>query len=243
MPDVIWSGTTELVEQADSPEWRAAENITAISKHCGPYALCLSSCPVKGTVGTGDYDGMLVAEARVTRDRTGKGTLLITYAGVPSSILTVTVPPDEMEINWKDEDFALEEHPRYSEFDADPAWDKRYRDAIRLAMHGNTEEERADAATVVFESALAQELLDKLERGQTHFFLPVPEYIWATHYASLPALTVGGYIENPTGPVTAPAGYDWLRNPDKISWTGTWWKVTRSWRAGFDIDVDIYPVE
>jgi hypothetical protein len=235
MPEPQWFGTETLVEQAGSPQWDFGDTITATQVFKGPHALCLSSAPLKGTAGSGDFAGLLVSKATVVREKGGIGLLTITYEGwLISEGEGGQVPSDEVEIELIQQELAIEKHPKFSLIDTD---------GIRAA-HAYVDAKEDKEITQfdwLFQYEDTTELVRRLQRGQDHYVMYVPVYVWTSYYITEPFVDPGGYPEDPFGPATAPLGFEWLRAGDTLSFTGAFWKLTRRWIAGLEVDGYIYP--
>lgn len=225
----------QLYEQPDSPVWQFGERVTATQTFRGTYDLCLASAPARGALGTGDFTGGVVAAATVARERGGLGVLTIVYEGTTLGAWPggATVPADECEIEDNQQEFAIQKAPIFSELSFDDL------KAIQAFVDGD--DVTADVLEWIFDDELAQALVTKLQRGQTHFVLFPPVYSWTTHWLSEPAWDSGGYVEDPYGPVTPAMDVIWLRMGDKLSFNGSYWRLTRRWLGAYEWDEDIYP--
>lgn len=234
MAEPIWIGSEALQEQADSPHWEFSDKSKVTVRYRGPYTLCLSSAPRRGDFATGDYAGLLVSSAEVTKEKGGIGTLVIVYEGTLSG--DDKVPKDEIEIEMAQKEFSMEIHPLFEGLAED------LKNAVKSYINASTDEDRMAANGKIETSPAAIKLRDRMLRGQTHFVLFPPVYTWTLYSIAEPWADVGGYIEDPFGSVTAPIGYSWLRCADQLSWNGTYWKLERRWIASYEWDEEIYPV-
>lgn len=234
MPTLEWYGSTGLTQQNNSPHYTFAEKVTAVAVYRAPFALCLSSAPRRGMLGTGTFAGLLVESADVAKERGGIGVLTVTYTGKLAG--DTQVPVDDCEVDGTQEEFPLEEHPLFDALSSD------MKNAVKSYVAAQNDEERQKYDAKIAADATAELLRTKLLRRQEKFVLFPPVYIWTLHYLTQPAATTGGGIETPGGPITPPSGYSWLRCADKLRFTGTYWELTRKWIASFLIDSDIYPV-
>src|SRR5262245_56110105 len=115
MPSALWRGDNILVEQPGSPEWGFADQVTLKRVWRGPYALALSSAPLKGTLGTGLAAGMVVAKSKVTSEKGGIGLLVVEYeAGGSQPTQGSTLPANEAGIQLEKIDLSLKEVPPWS---------------------------------------------------------------------------------------------------------------------------------
>lgn len=118
--------------------------------------------------------------------------------------------------------------------------------------------------------ALALDLYKRFLRGETTFYLDGLTLTWSVFFWSVPGLDAGGYIQDPitegslpdyfwlvnadtgeqifdttllTNPDIWASGISWLRKSDKINYSRTWFKLTRTW-IGAPLghwDAGIYP--
>jgi len=240
---VIWRGSSVLEEQATSPEWERGDTVKATTIHKGPHALCLSSMPSKGALGGGSYAGLRVASSKVGKEKGGIGTLTVTYEGVLAT--DTDVPADEADVELTQQEFPLARHPRYAGlYDYDLEAAEKY-------VEAKTDSEKAEFSWVLTVDvpspeygALLAEYIDKLQKGRTHWVVFVPVYTSTSHYLVEPTVDPGGFPEDPYGTLTAPLGFVWLRQGDKLSGGGDgYYKLTRTWLAAYEWDEDLYPPE
>jgi hypothetical protein len=233
-----WFGTGALVEQAGSPSWEFGEEIRATTIYRGDYEIARASCPRKGALGTGDYAGLKVERAMATREKGGVGVLTITYAGIPTGEDENDVPEDEAEISYTDETIALEKHVAFADLDQD---DVR---AAYIYANAKTQQEINDTAWIFTEAYDGDDELQaltlRLLRGVENFLLGLPIYRYTSYFVYEPVADAGGYAETPSGPLTPPAGYDWLRKPDVLTTAGAYYKLTRTWQGTYNLDPYLY---
>lgn len=233
--DPEWFGTGVMTEQPGSPHWELGEKASVTYTYRGQWALALASAPGKGTLGTGDAAGLLVARSTVVREQGGVGLLVITYEGIRED--DVQVPSDDIDDGFEQQDFALEKHPNFADLDEDDI----------LAAHNyaaaKDDEEAANYGWIFTEgSTQLQELARRLNRGFSHFKLDLPRLSWTTYWIDEPFLDAGGYFEIPGCPQSFDGGYDYIRLPDQRNWSNGFWRLTRSWQAVINPDTYIYPV-
>lgn len=239
MSVVIWKGTTALVEQPSSPQWQFGERVTCRRIYRGPYALCLSSAPLRGWLGTGEAFGLRVAQSSVQKvERGGIGELVIDYETNGQPEQGGTLPPDEFTVKSADQEVALRKHPNY----VDAISDEVYHE-IRVALETTDPTKYEDAIVAIAVNPPADELYAKLQRDFTHYkgqsaILSVKSFYW-----DVPAgLTAGGFRQTPPfASIFFPAGLEWLRDADDYTWNGTHWEVDRKWLGAEELDHDIYP--
>lgn len=234
-----WVGTTgALIEQANSPVTESSDRWARTRIFKAPYALALSSALPKGTLGTGDEAGWVVARSSVAKERGGVGVLTIVYeAGDATS--GAELPPIKFGTDPHRLPRALAYHPRYVTLtDAD-------RENVEKALQGNTVEGNAAFNAInVTGKELALDLYRKRRRGQESYYLNGLRYFYTQGSWTMPSLTLGGFIDVPDGPMDGalPADTVWLREPDDFKFTGSYFETTRSWIGvpTGDWDSDIY---
>lgn len=233
-------GSTSLVESPDSPKWTFGDQIVAVRTFAAAqYSVALSAAPLKGAIATGIVSGLRVRESQVGKTRGGQGTLTITYESQPGVIpgQGSQLPDDEAEVVNEKLERALPKHPRYATLS------EAVLDAVHVLLETTDTTKRAAALATVTASALANELYLKLKRGETHYLIYAPVYRLTIHSWSAPLnLEVGGFREAPpTDPILPPAGYQWIREGDRMSFNGSTWVVEQKWLGAPEWDPDIYP--
>jgi hypothetical protein len=231
---LVQRGSTDLVEQPGSPAWEISEKSKCTRVFKGPWTSCQAAVPMFGSWGTGDQNWLRVSSCTLVKER-GEGILTITWEGASGNGQTQALPADECSVDMEKQEYALEKHDRYATLGTD------FLEGVRSYIDGSTPETRAKFQSKVDSDALAAELADKLQHGQTNFIVYLPVYQWVTHSWLPPAASIGGSRETPYGPITPPAGLEWLRQGDKLSWNGTSWALTRSWIGSRIVDTDLYP--
>lgn len=239
MPLPIRQGT--ITESVDSPQYDYGKNLTKTRIYVGSEAECLAYALRPGVLGTGAdagfvCDGSTVMPAGGTNYRVTIKYIAYGPADLPQDEYSV----DPFEINPK-----LEKHPRYAGLTEENL------ETVKQAVDANSLSARTQAWNEIagsFDINMPEmlEIVKKLLRGQDSYYLPGLKYVWSSHYPvdGVPALTLGGTIETPGGPCAPylPPGATWLREADKLAWTGTVWKVTRVWVGAptGHWDTDIY---
>lgn len=239
MPDPDWRGpTNQLIEDPTSPQITYADKATRVRTYRGLHSLCVASALPKGTVGTGDEAGYIVASSVVTRERGRIGRLVITWeaGGEGGGDSGVSLPPDEFSFSPFELNPPLSYHSRYSSLTSDQV--KAVLKALQASLDGS------DTFRASFTS-LQRELLEKMERGRESFYLAGIRYSWTSYlWFGSGTVTTGGFVEIPGGPLTAffPAGIQFLRIADELTWTGQYFRYTRNWLGGpaGHWDTDIY---
>ncbi len=237
-------GETALVRQANAPQWKFGDRITATDIYQASYATCLAGCPRKGALGTGEFAGLIVEEATVTPER-GKATLTIVYSGLLAD--ETQVPADEVEISQVEQQVPLARHPKFSGLPRETL------DAIEAYLSlrsGETSnfgwlffDEAEPDGTGTLSAVRTKALIEKRELGIETFMISLPRVTLTTHHIEEPTCDPGSYPEDPIIPVATPLGLEWLRMADTLVWNGTYWKRTSTWQSAHVVDSDLYPVE
>jgi hypothetical protein len=189
MSTALWipSTPTDLIEQPNSPEWNFTDKISVTKTYRGPMALCISSCPFKGTLGTDTLAGYWVTTAKVTQEPGGIGVLQIVweaYGIVEGQGVAPQVPPDEYSIEPFENNPDIRKNPRYSSLTSDEF------DSVDSFLNSG-----AKASGL---SDLANELLVNLRRGESNFYQAALRYSWTQSFFSISGtVSVGGFIETP----------------------------------------------
>lgn len=239
-PAVIRKGTSGLIEQPDSPKWTFGEVILCVRTFItSDHAVALAAAPLKGAIGTGIVSGLRVRESQINRTKGGQGSLVITYESQPGVLPTqgAQLPDDEAEVVNEKLERSLSKHPRYA------GLSEATLDAVHVLLETTDATKRTNALATVTASALANELYLKLKRGETHYLIYAPVYRLLIHSWTPPLnLEVGGFREAPpTDPIVPPAGYQWIREGDRMSFNGSTWIVESKWLGAPEWDADIYP--
>lgn len=216
---------TTLAEGPDSPVWEWAERVSCTQIFRGPYAVALAGKVYEGTAGEGDLLGLVCTRSRVEKEKGGRGKLTILWQSPESTAPTGgTVPVDSVRLAPMELNPRVERHSRYASLT-----DLQREDA-RAAFEGGSQAVRDDAYGRL--PALGQELVGKMRRGTENFYAAGMRYSWTAYYTVLPALTVGGFIEAPGGPLAlAIGGLSCLRIADELESEGPYYRVTRNWLA------------
>lgn len=232
-------GTGVLIEQPGSPRWTFGESTKATQVFRGQYALARVSAPPRGSLGLGDFNGMKVSESSVEIERGGIGVLTVTYEGVPQDDddEEFNLPPDEVDIDFAQQEIDARKLPRYAALTAEDLWAI---DAWLNSADFNTQE-FLDWMDSGENAALIAELRENLARGETHKLIWPPIVRWTSYSINEPVADGGGYIGDPFAPISFPPGYQWLRYGDQKSFTGSYWKLTRTWQAAESWSTDYYP--
>lgn len=216
-----------LWEQPQSGAIDLDDRITKVNTYEGLYSLCLSvglTLP-KGTVGTGTNAGWQVLKTEIRKTKHRLGSLHVTWQSI--SWLD-PLPADEFSCEPVEINPSLEKHPRYA-----PLTEAEVEN-VRAAIQASTDKARADSKAAL--SSLGLELLAKLARRQDSYYLAGIRYRWTSYWWTMPAMTPGGFVQTPGGPMAGflPASMDFLRECDANSGGGDagYLKLTRSWVGG-----------
>lgn len=257
MQQALISGATDLQEIPESPVWSfTREKGASLTRtfRAATFKVAMDNRPPLNAFGVGPYAGMRIVDVQVKQLKGGMGELSWTMQGAllgPNGQLP-ELPPDEVSTEPTKEEFRLEIHPRYKGKLSDA-----FARSIDQALTSDDEKIRSDAYQKILSYGTdfttgqntALEIYEKKLLGQTHFALYMSAYKWTLFSLTTPVIDPGGYPQAPYGPVPAPiiptlgtqAGM-WLREADRVDWNGSYWKITRSWLAGINIDVNLYPV-
>lgn len=216
MSTPTWIGPDdELIEQPNSPKYQFGEKCVAVRTYRGPFDLCVASALARGTIGTDDMAGFQVASSEVTKEPRGIGQLVITWEAYSSSS-GQSLPPDQYGVEPFEINPDLKKHPRYESLT-----DAEIQEVDDVFNKASTEEL----------DGLSAELLAKLLRGQTSYYLVGFRYTWTKAFWSISGtVDGGGYVEAPGGPLSGifPT-MAWLRQADHVQFTGQYFLVTKSW--------------
>ena len=239
----IWKGASTLLDAPNSPEYTFGESVAIVRTLSGPHALCLSSAPMRGAIGTGLFAGYRVVESKVSRGPGAVGTLIIRFETNGQPTQGAQLPPDETSMVLEKIERPLAKHSIY-----DSLSDDIVSEVNTMLSTSRTDEAHKAARKAIDESSvaiktLALKLFSKMRRGFTHYPLYVPVFSVTLHYWGPPTgLHAGGVLQSPpTNILTLPAGLDWLREGDSTSYNGTHWQLTRRWIGAPDLDSEIYP--
>lgn len=236
-PAVKWTGTTALVEAAESGEISYGEKVKLTKIYGGQFSACTGGLVARGAVGTGSLTGWIVAGSKATRARGGLGILTIEFEAGASAPL----PPDEVSFTGVDGNPRVERNPRFADISPETLAN------VQAAVHASNQEQRetailqfTDLLLVSAESDLAVNLYNKLIEGKETYYLSGAKYSWKTHSYSQPGIFAGGAIQTPGGPLggiiaAMNADWGWLRQIDEVTTTGplgTVYALTRSWVGG-----------
>jgi hypothetical protein len=245
MATVVWKGNpalftagvnTVLVEQPESPAYEFSKDGPKCTRTFrGLHSLCLDSGLAPGTVGTGDMSGWLVTKCSVKRLPRQIGELVIEYGATAAGGAggLAVLPVDEYDLQPFEAPRALESHPRYS------GLDETVQAKVRDWVNCQDPDGRTTRKALLTGNALALELGNFLLKGVSEFYFAGWTYTWTTYSWTLPdTIDNGGYIAAPGGPLAsllaANTAVVWLRQCDHMEWTGTSYKLTRTWLGASD---------
>lgn len=234
--------TSILFEQVESAKITYGDKVTQTKVYRGVYALCASSALHKGTIGTGDLENWHVDACSVDREPRGVGKLTIVWVaggvgGDNGSTATFSLPPDEVGLDAMEINPALEKNPFYS------ALTDAQISAVKKAFDNPHLDEPIAAAGSL--TTLQKNLLAKLRKGVSSFYLAGIKYSWTQHFWSISGhVSLGGFIDTPDGPLTSllPVSLSALRQADAVVFTGEHFKYTKTWLLAPDghWDTDLY---
>ena len=90
---------------------------------------------------------------------------------------------------------------------------------------------------------LAYKLIEKLERGQSHYQVSSTIFTRSTFFWTAPSsVSAGNVRQTPSTPgLTLPSGVDWLRQGDSVSFNGSIWERVERYIGAPGLDPEIYP--
>lgn len=231
---------TTLTEHKTSPRYEFSSRNTCTKILEGVLAVCLSTAPARGTFGTGDQAGYRVERSTVEPLGNGFGRLTIIYEAGGDGASDSLLPADEYSAEPFEVNPAVEKHPNFTAITQDTLIKiNSVRDSA-IGTERVTAKDEINAAG----PASAIKLLALKLKGVESFYLAGIKYTWTKHYWTIPAMTFGGYINAPSGPLAAyfTSGLSWLRQSDSLSFDGTKYRLTRSWIGGPSghWDTDLY---
>lgn len=254
---IIWRPGPALIQGWDEADASLSDRISFSDIWRGPYDLAVAGALVRGTFGTGNRLGWVCTGSTIKREKSGKGTLKITWEPGGPYADPAYLPLDD----WRDE--AVELYPKvernphmygYS-YPGNPA-DCISDDSIQLAyqaVHGPTAPARSDAAKQISNMAArpappptgttwedqsnwANQLESWLLHGHETYYLAGIKATYVRHFWSLPATSLGGFIQSPLwGPHAGDSTLSWLRladQPEPIGVNGSAFRVTYAWLGG-----------
>lgn len=230
-----------LIESNDSPSYVVAGGQVAQTRiYHAKFSVCLANILYEGAIGTGDQSGYVLTSCTVQHIGSEQGRLTYVW-GAAGSGSGVTLPPDEVSVSGDNLSPRVESHKRYKPLDGvNVDWEGEsvpLLAVVQNAVQATSSTTRAKAIAILTAtpvSALALELVKKLEAGREAFYMAALRYSWTTHSFTIPTMYRGGWIEAPGGPL---AGYfvadiDWLREADDLQYSAGIWRLTRSWLGG-----------
>jgi hypothetical protein len=232
-------GEETLNEDPGSPRWEFGERIICRRTFRGSYDLCLSSAPMRGAYGTGDFAGYRVDKSTVDHAQGDRGLLVIDYQTSGEPPQGATLPETESSIDLQQIEQDLRKHPRYTALTTGNFND------ITTLLENDQDKDAYNAAHARIladdQFELIDELWGKLERKITHYALWTPTVRLKVFYWSPPdGLTTGGFIEDPPAMWITPPSGTYLRAADSVQYNGTTWEVTSTWVGAPDWDADLY---
>lgn len=230
-----YKNLTALIEQPNSGGIKYGERLQITKIYKGKLADCIADALARGTVGTGDLAGFVVAESTVTPERGGLGVLTIVWESGGSGAST-PLPSDEVQVTPTNQSPRVERHPSFASL---AAIDGELANVETACRAQNSAERNTAYATL---SALGKKLVDKIRAGNESYYLATLRYSWATHSYTVPTTTRGGYVEAIGGPLASyfSGGIVWLREADDLQYSNGIWRRTISWLGADAWDADLY---
>jgi hypothetical protein len=258
----IWKGNTLLFSGAETGTLTAGDRVRFSDILYGPLALCYASQPPRGAFGSGNFNGIginrtgwVVNQSVVTNLKAGIGKLSIEWeAG--GAYATMALPVG---------DFSLTPQELYPKIERAGCFvgitfatlNVCY-NCLYLATNSSgsplvSSTFLTDKISDPTQLALAQNLVSKLLKGEETFYLAGWRYTYTYFSYTVPALSAGGIIRKPGGPLggSLPAGVAWLRLADTMEpagVNGSMYKITVAFIGGPTMggvnywDADVYPV-
>jgi hypothetical protein len=231
-PSLVAAGTSiALVESPTSPVYSFGDKNTCTRTFRASFAICLTWAPRKGATGTGilALPGYTVMKSTCSKQSRGIGELVVEYEA-SSAASGATLPPDKFSLEPFEVNPKVEQHQYFS------ALSVTDREKVRAWVDAAEEATRAENKGKITgaNSALMLALGEKILKGVETFYMAGVKYTWTTSLWTVPALSAGGYVETPFGPM-APylgTGFSWLREADSCNYTGSYYELTRSWMGG-----------
>ena len=244
MKTSLWRGSKEITESPDSPKWDfQADKTICVRTFYGPYAACLTKKPLNNQkmADLGADSGLLVTNAKVNKQKGGKGEMIVTLEESIEVTSSDTNQPPKYEIEWVQADRKIESHDKYSELT-----DEEFA-LVQQALDAKNKAERDAVLTDDAFTDLMNNLYNKKRKGQDSYsqFVPVLRRTTLWNGPHKAAACGKRLIESqlPSAlQAIAPDGYVWMKTADRGTQSGRFGKHERQeeW-TGFDsIDADIY---
>ena len=247
-PTATWRGVTDaLTEQPESGLLQRKDQTTYTQVFRGPYALCISSAPAKGTIGIAPVLGWRCQESTVTREQPGgKGILNIVWQAGPDAggIAPEVIPDDEWSCVPEPIQPKLSKHAMFAAL-TDADWH-----LIKDYLEASTKDDQGSAEMKIDglpggRDVLAAKYIKKYLAGGDGYYLAGLRYTWVSRYLVAPFATLGGTLGRPGGPGAGylPPTTVFLRQADQLEKDGRLFKLTRIWIGGpaGHWDTDLYP--
>ena len=252
-----WQGSSQLTEVPESPTIDNEGNTDSyVVTYDGPFLVCKNSRPPKGATLPG-YPGCYVERSTVTKQKGGKGTLVV-YLFKPGApvISPINIPSDapSEEIDWVTLEKPLETNPVFNEetgrywltyddlVDIE-FWKQEKRPDLRKLFQYLPEDAVSDDDAVEL-SDNAVVFCQKLLRGGEVWRAFYPVYRKTEVVLFHPAAGTCGMIQDPPGAagVNYPPGYVWMKTADRAvrsSRRGRWERI-QEWTGAQAWDADLY---
>ena len=231
---VTWRGPTDsLVEIPESPVVDIGETITRTRTYRGLYTLCESSLLPKDTAGTGDEAGYVVIRCTAAKERGDAGKLTVVWGPADGSS-GQDLPPDEFTCEPFEVRPNIQNLPYLTAALSGLTAAVRAKNLDSLAMYlkgSDADRHKAESWIAASGAAATQNVLAIVQRGVETWYLAGIKFSYTFSSWALPALTLGGYVETPsgTGFPSITGTLSWLRLSDSWGRSGSIYKTTRSW--------------
>jgi hypothetical protein len=251
---IIWKGPTNaLVLQPNSPRLTYGDRVKAVDIYKGPQSLCAESMLARGTFGTGFRAGWVVNQCTCDTQSGDIGTLTIEWEAGGAEA-DQPLPAGDFSLEPQEIYPKIERNNFFSGITADTvsavynclyAFDKTGANSSNATIQSRVTIAQ-DGGTSGTQTALAFELLGKLQNGEESYYIAGYRYCFSTFSYTEPALSNGGIIGTPAGPISSlPDDISWLRLADRVEpagVNGSMYKLTQNWIGGPSgyWDTDLY---
>lgn len=247
-----WRGSKQLTESPESPRWDfAGDAVTLTQTFHGPYELCLTKRPKRGSELQG-FSGFVVDKSSVNRARGGQGVLSVIASGSAESPELNKVE-EKYEIEWTELERPLTTNPCFlpggahaltvADRTAIQKWEDCPDADVKAAMKFYNNNDTRTPAGGTDLSANAQVYAAKILNGVESWVQFVPVAKKTTLTAVQPSSSAAGFINDPSGFGSAlPDEFMWLKTADRSMRTGRHgkWERTEEWTGAISIDGDLY---
>jgi hypothetical protein len=251
MAKARWRGSMRLNETPDSPSWDFSGDANTITRtFVGPYDVCLSQTPARGSEMQG-FSGFTIDKCAVKKSPGGKGTLTVIASGSAQSASS-DIKEEKYEVQWTELQKPLMTNPFWlptmggALTIADKIAIKQWEDCPDAALKEDYKyyDDNNKGGTAKTLSANAQKYAEKILNGVDSWVLYVPVARKTTLTIIQPNASKAGHKETPTGFGSAlPEDYEWFKTADSSTRSGKHgkWERTEEWTAAEEWDSDLYP--